>query len=114
MAITPQTPMQPTTQANISGGPNVQAANDMVQGNQMFVTQNPKLAAVGVASGSQDTFNTLAATSHMVSLANALDDHVATYNSASWLRNALKDVKDISDALIPNAFEALQTRQVNQ
>ena len=32
-------PMQPTTQANIAGGPNVGKANDMVQGNQMFVKQ---------------------------------------------------------------------------
>ena len=100
-------PMQPTTQANIAGKPNVGTANDMVQGNQMFVKQNPSLAAVGVASGSQDTFNTLAATSHMIAVASALDDHVATYNSGAWLNNALKDTKDISNALIPNAIERM-------
>lgn len=104
MAITP---MQPTAQANIAGGPNIQAANDMVQGNQMFVKQNPKLASVGIASGSQDTFNTLAATSHMVAIAKALDDHIATYNSGAWLNNALKDTKDIAQALIPNAIEKM-------
>ena len=60
-----------------------------------------------VASGSQDTFNTLAATSHMIAVASALDDHVATYNSGAWLNNALKDTKDISNALIPNAIERM-------
>ena len=106
-SMQPMPQVQPTAQANIAGGPNVNTANDMVQGNQMFVKQNPALAAVGVASGSQDTFNTLAATSHMIEIANALDDHVATYNSSTWLNNALKDTKDISSALIPNAFEKM-------
>jgi len=80
--------------------PNVSSANDMVQGNQMFVKQNPGLAAAGIQSGSQDVFNTLAATSHATAIAKAIDDHVATYNSAAWLRNALKDTPELHKALI--------------
>jgi len=102
--------MQPLPPANT----NVGNANDMVQGNQMFVSQNPKLAAVGVASGNQNTFNTLAATSHMTAVANALDDHIATYNSAAWMRNALKSVPDVSSALIPNMIETLQASKAVQ
>ena len=43
----------------------------------------------------------------MIAVASALDDHVATYNSGAWLNNALKDTKDISNALIPNAIERM-------
>ena len=87
--------------------PNVSSANDMVQGNSMFVKQNPELAAAGIQSGSQEVFNTLAATSHVTAIANALDDHIATYNSGAWLRNALKDTPDISSALIKSAMESM-------
>ena len=87
--------------------PNVSTANDMVQGNQMFVKQNPALAAAGIQSGSQDIFNALAATSHVTAIAKALDDHVATYNSGAWLRNALKDTPDISAALIKTAMDSI-------
>ena len=87
--------------------PNVSTANDMVQGNPMFVKQNPALAAAGIQSGSQEVFNTLAATSHVTAIAKALDDHVATYNSGAWLRNALKDTPDISNALIKSAMESI-------
>jgi hypothetical protein len=113
-SMQPMPQVQPTAQANIAAGPNVNAANNMVQGNQMFVKQNPALAAVGVASGSQDTFNTLAATSHMIAIANALDDHIATYNSAAWMRNALKSVPDVSSALVPNMIETLQASRAVQ
>ena len=87
--------------------PNVSSANDMVQGNPMFVKQNPELAAAGIQSGSQEVFNTLAATSHVTAVANALDDHIATYNSSTWLRNALKDTPDIAVALIKTHMENL-------
>ena len=87
--------------------PNVSVANDMVQGNPMFVKQNPELAAAGIQSGSQEVFNTLAATSHVTAVANALDDHIATYNSGAWLRNALKDTPDIAVALIKTHMENL-------
>lgn len=87
--------------------PNVSTANDMVQGNPMFVKQNPALAAAGIQSGSQDVFNALAATSHVTAIAKALDDHIATYNSAAWLRNALKDTPDISAALIKTAMDSI-------
>ena len=87
--------------------PNVSVANDMVQGNPMFVKQNPELAAAGIQSGSQEVFNTLAATSHVTAVANALDDHIATYNSGAWLRNALKDTPDIAAALIKTHMENL-------
>jgi hypothetical protein len=87
--------------------PNVSSANDMVQGNPMFVKQNPELAAAGIQSGSQEVFNTLAATSHVTAVANALDDHIATYNSSAWLRNALKDTPDIAVALIKTHMENL-------
>ena len=87
--------------------PNVSVANDMVQGNPMFVKQNPELAAAGIQSGSQEVFNTLAATSHVTAVANALDDHIATYNSSAWLRNALKDTPDIAAALIKTHMENL-------
>ena len=87
--------------------PNVSTANDMVQGNPMFVKQNPELAAAGIQSGSQEVFNTLAATSHVTAVANALDDHIATYNSSAWLRNALKDTPDIAVALIKTHMENL-------
>ena len=87
--------------------PNVSVANDMVQGNPMFVKQNPELAAAGIQSGSQEVFNTLAATSHVTAVANALDDHIATYNSSAWLRNALKDTPDIAAALIKTHMETL-------
>ena len=87
--------------------PNVSTANDMVQGNPMFVKQNPELAAAGIQSGSQEVFNTLAATSHVTAVANALDDHIATYNSSAWLRNALKDTPDISSALIKSPMESI-------
>ena len=87
--------------------PNVSTANDMVQGNPMFVKQNPALAAAGIQSGSQDIFNALAATSHVTAIAKALDDHVATYNSGAWLRNALKDTPDIAAALIKTHMENL-------
>ena len=87
--------------------PNVSVANDMVQGNPMFVKQNPELAADGIQSGSQEVFNTLAATSHVTAVANALDDHIATYNSSAWLRNALKDTPDIAAALIKTHMENL-------
>ena len=87
--------------------PNVSSANDMVQGNSMFVKQNPELAAAGIQSGSQEVFNTLAATSHVTAVANALDDHIATYNSSAWLRNALKDTPDIAVALIKTHMENL-------
>ena len=87
--------------------PNVSVANDMVQGNPMFVKQNPELAAAGIQSGSQEVFNTLAATSHVTAVANALDDHIATYNSSTWLRNALKDTPDIAAALIKTHMENL-------
>ena len=87
--------------------PNVSSANDMVQGNPMFVKQNPELAAAGIQSGSQEVFNTLAPTSHVTAVANALDDHIATYNSSAWLRNALKDTPDIAVALIKTHMENL-------
>ena len=87
--------------------PNVSSANDMVQGNPMFVKQNPELAAAGIQSGSQDIFNTLAATSHITAIANAIDDHIATYDSGAWLRNALKDTPDIAAALVKTHMENL-------
>lgn len=90
--------------------PNVSSANDMVQGNQMFVQQNPALAAVGIQSGSQEVFNILAATSHATAIAKALDDHIATYNSAAWFRNALKNTPDISAALIPSPMDAIANK----
>jgi len=90
--------------------PNVSSANDMVQGNQMFVKQNPGLAAAGIQSGSQDVFNTLAATSHMTAIAKAIDEHVATYNSATWWRNALKDIPDVANAVIKTRLESLQEK----
>lgn len=95
---------QPTQQVT---QPNVSTANDMLQGNQMFAKQNPKLAADGIQSGSQDVFNALAATSHITSMANAIDDHIATYDSGTWLRNALKNTPDIAAALIKTHMETL-------
>ena len=100
--------MQPMPQpAQQVTQPNVSTANDMVQGNPMFVRQNPELAAAGIQSGSQDIFNTLAATSHITAIANAIDDHIATYDSGAWLRNALKDTPDIAAALVKTHMENL-------
>jgi hypothetical protein len=110
MAVTPQQPQG--QQQNISlppqtinTGANVAKANDMVQGNQTFVTHSPSTAAAGIASGSQQTFNALAGATHMSSIASATDDHVATYNSGSWISNIFKDVKEIPSAIIKTATD---------
>ena len=50
----------------------------------------------------------------MIAIANALDDHIATYNSAAWMRNALKSVPDVSSALVPNMIETLQASRAVQ
>jgi hypothetical protein len=93
---------------------NVDTANSMVQGNQFFVKHNPQLAAAGILSGNPDTMNTLAASSHMVNYAKAIDDHVATYNSGPWFANIFKDAKDIPAALIKNAAEIAAEKGLNQ
>jgi hypothetical protein len=93
---------------------NVDIANAMVQGNQVFVKHNPQLAAAGILSGNPDTMNTLAASSHMVNYAKAIDDHIATYNSSVWFSNIFKDAKDVSAALIKNAAEIAAEKGLNQ
>lgn len=109
MALTPNKPQgqpiaAPTTapmpQQTITPGANVASANDMVQGNPSFVAHSPAVAAAGISTGNQSAFNTLAATTHMVATANAVDDHVQTYNSGSWISNIFKDVKEIPTAVI--------------
>jgi len=107
MAITPQPPVQPTTQANIGAGPNIDFANDAVKGNQEFFTASPTLGAEALQSGNQQTVNTLAAVNHFVSHAQAIDDHIATYNSNVWFKNALKSTPDVANAVIANAFDKM-------
>jgi hypothetical protein len=107
MAITPQMPTQPTTQATIAPGPNVDFANNAVKGNQEFFTASPALGAAALVSGNQTTVDTLAAVDHFVSYGQAIDDHIATYNSNVWFANALKNVPDVAKSVIPNAVDKL-------
>ena len=93
-----------------SQNPNIDMANTATQVNPGFVTRNPQLAADGIQSGDINTFNTLAATSHMVDHATALDDHIKTYNSASWFANIFKDTKEVANALTPTVFENIINR----
>jgi len=93
-------PLPPTQPTNTNGVANVDTANKMVSGNQTFVAHSPDLAAAGVSSGNQDTFTTLAAMKHTTSVGSAIDDHVNTYNSGSWISNIFKDVKEIPGAIV--------------
>jgi len=107
MAIAPQQPIQPTTQAAIAPGPNVDFANNAVKGNQEFFTASPTLGAAALASGNQDTVNTVAAVDHFMAHAQALDDHIAMYNSNVWISNAFKNSPDVARAVIPNAIDKM-------
>jgi len=113
MAIVP--PQQQQGPTVVSPGPNVDNANQIVQNNLSATNHNPGLAGAAIQSGNPDTATTLFASSQMAHTANAVDDHIKTYNSGGWISNIFKDAKDIGSALykgvtdIPVAGKAIGT-----
>ena len=93
--------------------PNVDVANQIVQNNNSEVSHNPELAADAIQINSLDAADALFATSHFTSMAKAIDDHIQTYNSAAWLRNALKTTPDIANAIIKTPVEIFNSGGMN-
>ena len=88
--------------AIVNPSPNIDTANEIVKNNLSAVNHNPELAAAGIQSGSIETANTLFATSKFAHLANAVDDHIQTYNSDIWFKNALQNAPDVYQAIARN------------
>ena len=97
----------------VNPAPSIDVANQIVQNNNNEVNHNPGLAAAAIQSGSADTASALFATAHFLHMANAIDDHIKTYDSHVWIQNALKNVPDVAKALVPNPLEAFSMK-VNQ
>jgi predicted transglutaminase-like protease len=87
--------------------PNIDMANIFVQNNQDFVNHNPQLAADAIQSGDINTANTIAATSNISDMAQAIDKHQQMYNSNLWVANTLKNAPDVVNATLRTVRDGL-------
>ena len=70
-------------------------ANQFVTNNKLFVQHNKQVATDAIATGDNNTANAIAASGVIVPTANAVTDHINTYNAHSWWQNALSGAENV-------------------
>ena len=82
---------------NSTTPPNLDLANQIAKS---YPRADASVKSAAIASGNLDTANTVGAVGSVTPTAQALDEHLKTYNSQGWFQTILNDTKDVANSVI--------------